>query len=57
MKPIPWSSVVGVGLLAAAQIGFGAAMILTGVGASFGMGVITEGVSDVYTAVRIIQTR
>lgn len=56
-KPIPWSSVIGVGLIAAAQVAFGTAMICTGFGASFGMGVITEGVSDGFTALRIIQTR
>lgn len=31
--------------------------MLTGVGASAGMGLITEGVADAFTAVRTVQTR
>lgn len=54
IKPIPWWSVIGMGLLALGQMIGGAALTVftLGAGSSIGMGLITEGVSDLITAVK-----
>ncbi len=54
---IPWRSVMTVSLLAAIQISAGAALVVSGFGATVGMGLITEGVADVITAARAVITR
>ena len=54
---IPWRSVVTVTMLGCVQAGAGAALICTGFGASAGMGLISEGVSDMITAGRTLHTR
>ncbi len=52
--PIDWASVIGVGLLGLAQVVAGSAIAVFSLGAatSFGIGLITEGVGDLITAVK-----
>lgn len=48
---------LAVAALAAAQIAVGGILIATGFGATFGMSLISEGVSDVFVAYRAYKTR
>ncbi|CAF3062018.1 unnamed protein product [Rotaria sp. Silwood2] len=54
IKPIDWKAVIAVAALGIAQLVAGAALTVftLGAGASIGMGLITEGVSDLITAVK-----
>ncbi|CAF1398910.1 unnamed protein product [Adineta steineri] len=54
IKPIDWKAVIGVAALGMAQLIGGAAIAVftLGAGTSIGMGLITEGVSDLITAVK-----
>ncbi|XP_076279535.1 uncharacterized protein LOC143208734 [Lasioglossum baleicum] len=54
IPPINWVSVIGLLLLGLGQLVAGAALTVftLGGGASFGMGLITEGISDIVTAVK-----
>ena len=54
IKPIDWKAVIAVAALGLAQLVAGAALTVftLGAGASIGMGLITEGVSDLITAVK-----
>lgn len=54
IPPIDWSAVIGLLLLGLAQLVGGAALMVftLGAGASFGMGLISEGISDIITAVK-----
>ncbi|CAF1431542.1 unnamed protein product, partial [Didymodactylos carnosus] len=54
IKPIDWSSVIGLALLGLAQIIVGGALAVftLGAGSSIGMGLISERVSDLITAVK-----
>jgi hypothetical protein len=54
---IPWRSVVAVGCLAGIQMLVGGVFIATGFGATVGMGLIAEGVGDIFTAYRAYSTR
>lgn len=54
---VPWRSVISVGALAAIQIATGGVLIATGLGATVGMGLITEGAADIFTAYRAYSTR
>ncbi len=54
---VPWWSVCAVAGLATIQVLAGAGLIVTGFGASVGMGLITEGVADAFTAYRAFSTR
>ncbi len=54
---IPWRSVCAVGALALGQVLLGGALILTGFGASVGMGLVSEGMADGLTAYRAYSTR
>ena len=56
-KFIPWRSILTLGILAGIQLLAGAALIATGFGATVGMGLITEGVSDLFTAYRAYKSR
>lgn len=54
---IPWKSIIGVGMLVGIQMVTGAALIATGFGANVGVGLITEGAADIFTAYRAYSTR
>jgi hypothetical protein len=54
---IPWRSVIAVGVLAGIQMAAGGVLIATGFGATVGMGLITEGAADIFTAYRAYSTR
>ena len=54
---VPWRSVISVGLLAASQIAVGVVLTCTGVGATVGMALITEGAADVFNAYRAYRNR
>jgi len=54
---IPWRSIIAVAVLGTLQIIAGALLICTGFGASVGMGLITEGMADMFTAYRAYSTR
>jgi len=54
---IPWWSVTAVAVLGSLQILVGGILICTGFGASVGMGVITEGLADMFTAYRAFSNR
>lgn len=54
---IPWRSVIAVGALAGIQMAAGGVLIATGFGATVGMGLITEGAADIFTAYRAYSTR
>ncbi|CAF3851124.1 unnamed protein product [Rotaria sp. Silwood1] len=54
---IPWLSVASVAILGVVQIAVGAALICTGFGATVGMGLVTEGAADLFTAYRAYSTR
>ena len=56
-KFIPWRSIFSVGCIAASQIVVGGILISTGFGATAGMGLITEGCADIFTAYRAYATR
>lgn len=49
-KFVPWRSIFMVASLGILQIVFGGVLMATGFGASIGMGMITEGISDMMTA-------
>jgi hypothetical protein len=49
--------VVAVAILGGLQVALGGVLIATGFGATVGMGLITEGVSDLFTAYRAYSTR
>lgn len=55
--PIPWRSICTVGLLASVQMATGAALVTTGFGANVGMGLITEGATDLIVMGRAYSTR
>jgi preprotein translocase subunit SecA len=54
---IPWRSIVTVGAIAAVQMAVGGVLVATGFGATVGMGLITEGAADIFTAYRAYSTR
>ena len=54
---IPWRSVITVAVLGSLQIIAGGVLIATGFGASVGMGLITEGIADMFTAYRAYSNR
>ena len=54
---MPWRSIAIVGLLSAIQVAAGVALVCTGFGSTVGMGLITEGVADLFTAGRAYFTR
>ena len=54
---VPWRSVIAVGALAGIQMAAGGVLIATGFGATVGMGLITEGAADIFTAYRAYSTR
>ncbi|EAS05901.2 helicase carboxy-terminal domain protein (macronuclear) [Tetrahymena thermophila SB210] len=54
---IPWWSVATVGALAGIQMAVGGLLTATGFGATVGMGLLTEGAADIFTAYRAYSTR
>lgn len=56
-KFIPWRSIAGVAILATLQIVAGCILVSTGLLSSVGIGLITEGAADVFTAYRAYSTR
>jgi hypothetical protein len=50
-------SVISVGTLAAIQMAAGGVLVATGFGATAGIGLITEGAADLFTAYRAYSTR
>jgi tetratricopeptide (TPR) repeat protein len=54
---IQWRSILVVSALATAQIVAGIALVMTGVGGTAGLGLISEGAVDMYTAYRAYTTR
>jgi len=56
-KFIPWKSIVMVSILGTFQIVLGGLLIVTGFGASVGMGFISEGIADLFTAYRAYNNR
>jgi hypothetical protein len=56
-KFIPWKSIVMVSILGTFQIVLGGLLIITGFGASAGMGFISEGIADLFTAYRAYNNR
>ena len=54
---VPWWSVCAVAALSAIQVIGGVALIITGFGASVGMGLVTEGIADAFTAYRAFSNR
>jgi len=54
---IPWYSIATVCSLATIQVAAGAALMISGFGASVGMGLITEGIADFATAIKAGYTR
>lgn len=57
LKFVPWGSVLTIAGLAAVQAAAGGVLITTGFGASLGMSLINEGMSDLVAAHRIYNTR
>ena len=56
-KFVPWRTVATLSSLATLQMAAGAICVATGFGASFGMGAITEGAADLFTAYRAYSSR
>ena len=56
-KFVPWRTVATLSALSALQMAAGVVCVATGFGASFGMGAITEGAADLFTAYRAYSTR
>jgi len=56
-KFIPWYSIITVIALGILQIAIGGLLVCTGFGATVGMALITEGISDLVTAVTAISSR
>ncbi|CAF4375751.1 unnamed protein product [Didymodactylos carnosus] len=54
---IPWRSVIAVAILGSLQIIVGGVLIATGFGSTVGMGLITEGIADMFTAYRAFSNR
>jgi hypothetical protein len=54
---IPWFTIATIGVIGTVQIMIGGVLIISGFGASVGMGVITEGVADLFQAGRGLYTR
>ena len=54
---VPWRSVCAVAALGTGQVILGGCLMVTGFGTSAGMGVITEGITDMIGAYRIYSTR
>ncbi|CAF2144698.1 unnamed protein product [Rotaria magnacalcarata] len=54
---VPWRSVIAVAILGSLQIIAGGVLIATGFGATVGMGLITEGIADMFTAYRAFSNR
>lgn len=50
---VPWYSIFTICMLAGIQVTAGAALIVSGFGATVGMGLVTEGVADFVTACRV----
>jgi hypothetical protein len=56
-KFLPWRSMVVMGVIAGVQMGLGAALISTGVGAKAGLAFMTEGAADLVNTAKIGITR
>ena len=54
---VPWRSVAAVAALGVGQVIFGGVLIATGFGSTVGMGFITEGIADQFTAFKAYYTR
>ncbi|CAF4381932.1 unnamed protein product, partial [Rotaria magnacalcarata] len=54
---IPWRSIAAVVTIAAVQMAVGGLLIASGFGATVGLGLITEGAADLFTAYRAYSTR
>ncbi|CAF4844118.1 unnamed protein product, partial [Rotaria sp. Silwood1] len=54
---IPWRSIIAVAALASIQVIAGGVLIATGFGSTVGMGLITEGIADMFTAYRAFSNR
>ncbi|XP_018022148.2 uncharacterized protein LOC108678282 [Hyalella azteca] len=54
---VPWWSVTAVAALGVGQVLIGGVLMATGFGSSLGMGLVTEGVADVFIAFRAFKTR
>ncbi|CAF1195636.1 unnamed protein product [Rotaria magnacalcarata] len=54
---IPWRSIATVVTIAAVQMAVGGLLIASGFGATVGLGLITEGAADLFTAYRAYSTR
>ncbi|CAF1433891.1 unnamed protein product [Adineta steineri] len=54
---VPWRSVIAVAALGSLQILVGGVLIATGFGATVGMGLITEGIADMFTVYRAFSKR
>ncbi|CAF2102630.1 unnamed protein product [Rotaria magnacalcarata] len=54
---VPWRSVIAVAILGSLQIIAGGVLIATGFGSTVGMGLITEGIADMFTAYRAFSNR
>jgi preprotein translocase subunit SecA len=54
---VPWRSVIVVAILGSLQIIAGGVLIATGFGSTVGMGLITEGIADMFTAYRAFSNR
>ena len=54
---VPWQSMISIGAIASIQMAAGGFLVATGFGATAGMGLITEGAADVFTAYRAYSTR
>ena len=56
-RPIPWRSCLIVGILGTLQIAAGVALVVTGVGGPWGLGLIFEGVGDYVSVAFALGTR
>ncbi len=54
---IPWRSILSVGVLASIQMIAGGVLTASGFGANVGIGLMAEGISDIFTASRALITR
>jgi hypothetical protein len=54
---VPWRSMIAIGAIASIQMAAGGFLVATRFGATAGMGLITEGAADVFTAYRAYSTR
>ena len=54
---VPWRSVAAVALLGAGQVIVGGVLIVTGYGSTVGMGLVTEGLADMFVAYRAYSSR